>query len=135
MMTNKIDFSRLVQIEETSGEDEKDTALLRKMAKDAEQFLSSFDWCKGINKGWFGWGVGGLAAVFLFELSPATPDVDRFLWVVVGDLPPAYLIVDDSPTPIEALGTYVELMEEWVTAVRAGEPVEDCIPVNSPPTR
>ena len=134
-MTERIDFSALVPIERISGEDKKDTLLLRQMAEDAKQFLLSFEWCKSIEKGWFGWGVGGIAGVFLFELTPSAADADRMLWGIVGDLPPAYLVVDDSPTPLEALRTYVEMMEDWIAAVRAGRSTEDCIPVNNVPTR
>lgn len=130
-MTRNMDFSNLVPIQRISGESEEDTRLLRKMAGDAERFLRSFEWCKDIERGWFGWGVGGIAAVFLFELSPSAPEVDTVLWVVVGDLPPAYLVVADSPAPLEALGTYVELMEAWIAAVRDGRSTEECIAVHS----
>jgi hypothetical protein len=134
-MTNNVVFFRLKSIERIPGETEKDTLLLRKMAEDARQYLLSFHWCLGIQKGWFGWGVGAIAAVFLFEIDPATPNVDKLLWVIVGDLPPAYLVVDESPTPIDALRTYVELMQEWIIAIREGKSTEGCIPVNSAPTR
>ncbi len=134
-MANTIDFSQLTPIDDVSGETEKDTRLLREMAEQARQYLLSFQWCKSIQRGWFGWGVGGIVAVFLFEIDPASPAVDKMLWVIVGDLPPAYLVVDESPTALGALRTYVELMQEWVTAVREGKSTEECIPVNSAATR
>jgi len=134
-MTSRIDFSRLTTIDKISGDSEKDTRLLRRMAEEGQKFLLSFHWCKAIQKGWFGWGVGGIAAVFLFEVVPAHADVDKLLWVIVGDLPLAYLVVDESPTPLDALKTYLELMQEWITAVREGKSTEECIPVNSAPTR
>ena len=133
-MANRINFSKFVSVDQISGEDEKDTRLLCQMRDLAEEYLRSFEWCKTIKKGWFGWGVGGIAAVFLFQIVPATPEVDDLLWVVVGDLPPAYLVVDEVPTPLDALKTYVTLMEDWIAAVRLGKPTEDCIPVNTPPT-
>src|SRR6266404_6393192 len=80
-MTNKIDFSALVPMDELSGEDEKDTRLLRRMGEEAKQYLLSFQWCKAIENGWFGYGVGEIVAVFLFEIVPATVDIDKFLWV------------------------------------------------------
>lgn len=134
-MTNRIDFSRLTTIDKISGGNEKDTRLLRGMAQEAKRYLLSFHWCKAIQKEWFGWGVGGIAAVFLFEIDPANADVDKLLWVIVGDLPPAYLVVEESPTPLDALRTYLDLMQEWITAVREGKSTEECIPVNSAPTR
>jgi hypothetical protein len=133
-MTDKIDFSRLTPTGKISGESEKDTRLLRGMAEEARQYLLSFNWCKAIQKGWFGWGVGGVAAVFLFEIDP-TPNVDKMLWVVVGDLPPAYMVTDELSTPLDALRTYVDLMEEWIAAVREGKSTEECIPVNTAPTQ
>ena len=56
------------------------------------------------------------------------------LWVVVGDLPPAYLVTDDVPDALCALRDYIGLMRRWVAAVKAGEPVVDLIPVNAPAT-
>jgi hypothetical protein len=133
-MTDEIDFSRLTPIDKISGESEKDTSLLRGMAEEARQYLLSFNWCKAIQKGWFGWGVGGVAAVFLFEIDPS-PNVDKLLWVVVGDLPPAYMVTDELHTPLDALRTYVDLMEEWIAAIREGKSTEECIPVNTAATR
>jgi len=134
-MTDKIDFSRLTPIDRISGESEKDTLLLQRMSDEARQYLLSFDWCKGIQQGWFGWGVGGVAAVFLFEIEPATPSIDTVLWVVVGDLPPAYLVTDELPAPLDALRTYADLIGDWIAAVREGRSTEECTPVNAAPTR
>jgi len=133
-MTNKMDFSRLMPMDQIIGEDEKDTYLLRQMGAQAKEYLSSFEWCKSIEEGGLGWGVGGIAAVFLFRIIPASSEIDDLLWVIIGDLPPAYLVTDESPTPLDALGVYVNLMDEWVATVRAGESIENCIPVNTLPT-
>ena len=116
------------------GDDANDTRLLKKMANQAREYLLSFEWCKKIEKDWFGWGVGGVCAVFLFQILPSKRKVDRWLWVIVGDLPSAHLVVDESPTPLEALETYLELMQEWANAVKSGKPAADCIPVNAPAT-
>ena len=134
-MTDKIDFMQLTPIDKISGETAKDTSLLRKMSEEAKEYILSFAWCKTIKKSWLGWGVGGIAAVFLFEIEPASTDVDGMLWVIVGDLPPAYLVVEESPTALDALKTYLELMQEWVIAVREEKSTEECIPVNRPATR
>jgi hypothetical protein len=57
------------------------------------------------------------------------------LWVVVGDLPPAYLVtLDGSKSPSEALETYVELMDDWVQAVKHGKSINSLIKVNAEPT-
>jgi hypothetical protein len=78
--------------------------------------------------------VVGVIGVFLFEFEPARPGVDDRLWVVVGDLPPAYLVCDHASTWQEALGAYVDEMRRWVKAVQEGSGLEDVIPVNAAPT-
>jgi hypothetical protein len=134
-MHDRVDVSLLTPLRAMAGDCAEDTRLLKQMAKEARAYLLSFRWCKGIRRGWFGWGVGGVCAVFFFEILPSRKTIDRRLWVIVGDLPPAYLVVDGSPNPREALGTYVELMQEWVDAIKKGKSVDRCIPVNVLPTR
>ena len=133
-MHKPVEVSALTPTEQMKGFDPDDTRQLRQMAKEAQSFLLSFSWCKDIEKGWFGWGIGNVCAVFLFRITPTKKNVDKWLWVIVGDLPPAYLVPDNSPTPTDALEGYVELMQEWVDAARAGESVEGLIPVNAAPT-
>lgn len=130
-----VETARLTSIEQISGDSKKDTLLLKEMAGEAREFLLSFKWCRSIRHSWFGWGVGGVCAVFFFEIDPSSKNVDQWLWVIVGDLPPAYLVVDASPTPLAALANYVDLMQEWADAVKDKRPVNDCIPVNAPATR
>jgi hypothetical protein len=133
-LTASVDSSQLVLVETISGDTKKDTRLLREMADEACEYLLSFKWCKRVHRSWFGWGVGGVCAVFFFEIAPSSKKVDKWLWVVVGDLPPAYLVVDESPSPLAALRNYVDLMQEWVDTVKKGGQVDDCIPVNAPAT-
>ena len=129
-----VDCSRLTAIDEMSGEDEEDTQLLSEMAEEAKLFLRSFDWCKSIHDGWLGWGVAGVVAVFLFKIVPASEGVDPLLWVIVGDLPPAYLVADEASTPLDALAIYVELMQAWIDAAYQGRSTNDCFPVILAPT-
>lgn len=124
----------LVPVEEMRGDDLQDTHLLNEMLEHATNFIRGFEWSGEIRRRWLGLGVGGVVAVFLFELAPSSSEVDTRLWVVAGDLPPAYLVLDDAPTPRDALAGYVEQMSRWVEAARAGAPVDDLIPVNVPPT-
>ena len=122
---------QLSPIEQMSGDSKKDTLLLKEMAGEARKFLLSFKWCRNIRCSWFGWGVG---AVFFFEIDPSSKKVDRWPWVFVGVLPPAYFVVDASPTPLAALANYVDLMQAWVDAVKNKRLVNNCIPVNAPAT-
>ena len=67
---------------------ESETVRLRGMEAQARSFLSSFDWCGEIREFYFGGGVGDVIAIFFARLSPTPPDIDEFLWIVVGDIPP-----------------------------------------------
>jgi hypothetical protein len=128
------DNSKLVSGEAAVGDDELDTNLLREMNEEAKAFLLKFDWCRNVRRSFFGDGFGGIVATFLIEITPATAHMDEWLWVVVGDVPPAYLVTDEISDPRTALETYVSLMREWIDAVQKGLPTEELIPVNAPAT-
>jgi hypothetical protein len=117
------------------GEDGTDTKLLREMAADAHDFISSQQWCERIDHQYLAYGIGGVVAVFLVVITPRSEDIDKCLWVIVGDLPPAYIVTDDNPTARDALDAYCCEMESWVEAVDGGANVEDLIPVDAPATR
>lgn len=100
----------------------------------AVNFIRSFDWSGELLAMYEGFQEPNMLGVFLMHLRPAQPQVDEWLWVVVGDLPPAYLVADDNPTVAQAVLGYAAEMQRWVDAARAGAPVDDLIPVNVPPT-
>lgn len=129
-----VNFRKLTPVDRLKGEDEEDTYLLHEMLLEARNYLSSYDWCLNIDETFFGLGIGGVVAVFLFRITPARQEIDRELWVVVGDLPPAYLVTEDAPNPACALAGYIGEMAEWARAVMEGTSVERLIPVNVPPT-
>jgi hypothetical protein len=54
--------------------------------------------------------------------------------VIVGDLPPAYIVTEENPTPAAALEAYIDEMMDWVSAVEQGDSTEELIPVNAPAT-
>ncbi len=133
-METNFDFSSVVPAEKMKGEDAEDTELLQRMLGEATEYLEAFDWCRSIEESYFGLGVSGVVAVFLFRIRPKREGIDDLLWVVVGDLPSAYLVTDNSPSPSLALECYVELMSEWVEAATKGQAIDDLIPVNVAPT-
>lgn len=100
----------------------------------AVNFIRSFAWSGELLAMYEGFQEPDMLGIFLMHLRPAQPEVDEWLWVVVGDLPPAYLVADDNPTVAQAVLGYAHEMQRWIDAVRAGEPVDDLIPVNVPPT-
>ena len=80
-------------------------------------------------------GVAYILVVFLFEIVHARRESDDKVWVIVGDLPSAYIMPEDSPNPATALDSYIGAMEQWVAAAKIGGNVEELIPVNVPATR
>jgi hypothetical protein len=129
-----VDITALVPVSAAVGDDEKDTALLQEMAAKARAFLNSQKWCDEIENQYLGYGVGGVVAVFLCLISSRLEDVDSCLWVIVGDLPPAYIVTEENPTPAAALEAYIDEMMDWVSAVEQGDSTEELIPVNAPAT-
>jgi hypothetical protein len=124
----------VVPISEMTGDDDEDTELLKKQFARADAYIRSFAWCHKIKEIYFGEGVGGVVAVFLFRAEAGTRHVDEWFWIVTGDLPSCYMVTDDAPTPALALEGYCGLMEDWAEAVLAGESLEDVYPVDAPAT-
>jgi hypothetical protein len=116
-----------------TGEDAEETGLLKAAFNEARAYLGSFAWVHSIREAYFGVGVGGVVSTFLFRID-AEPNVDEWLWVVVGDLPSCYLVTDRASDGIEALKTYCEVMEDWVETVRARGDLAEAFPVKAPPT-
>ena len=104
------------------------------MLKEAERFLTSHAWCPGIQQSFVGFAVGGVVGVFLFELTKPLGTGDKFLWVVVGDLPSAYLVADRAHSPREALERYGELMRAWIDAIEQRGSLASVYPIQAPPT-
>jgi len=103
-------------------------------AERAANFLCSHSWCGSIESANLAWAVAGVLGVFQFKIIPARPGVDETLWVIVGDIPSAYVVCDNAPTWREALEGYISEMRLWVGAVRNGSSLEDIIPVAASPT-
>jgi hypothetical protein len=116
------------------GDDPQDTELLRGMAKMAQDYIQSFSWCPPISRMYLTYGVGGVVAVFQVEFAHKVQDTDDKLWIVVGDLPSAYLVVEPVDDPGLALERYCELMDQWISAVRSSSDLRDAFPVTTEPT-
>lgn len=114
-------------------DDAEEFRLLRHMAREAENYLQGFSWCKSIREAYFGGGYGGIVAVFFFRIVPSKPRIGEWFWVIMGDLPPAWLSIDRSTSPSEALENYIWEMSRWVHFAKRGRAPEHGIPVNLPP--
>jgi hypothetical protein len=131
---NAVPVKGVVLVDQLFGDDALDTKLLQEMAAQASNYIQSFAWCKRILKSYFGNGYGGIVAVFLFRIEPSRPEIDEWLWVVVGDIPPAYLVIEDNTMPSLALEGYIEEMSKWVNLAKRGKSSTKVIPVNVPAT-
>jgi hypothetical protein len=133
-MSADLPVSGVTPISLMAGEDEAETEKLRSMERKARDFIAQFDWCGEVRDFYFGAGVGDVFAVFLAHIKPAQPSVDEYLWIVVGDIPSAYLVTESCADPKEALVGYVWEMRKWVALAREGRTSDDVIPVNAPAT-
>src|SRR6185437_250404 len=102
----------------------------------ATAFLAAQRWCGRVVSTVPVFVVEGVVGAFRCSLIPRQPDADVMVWVIVGDLPPAYLVHESGDSWQDALGGYVKEMRRWVDSVVAGkEPGADIIPVDTAPTR
>jgi hypothetical protein len=127
----------IVPAEQLTGEDEEETALLRQMLEKAKLYALSFSWCDSIINSYFGGGVGKIIAIFLFNISTERADVDPWMWIIVGDIPSAYLPLEDCNSPMSVFDTYVDGMQRWANLARKGQngtALEGIPPVNVPAT-
>jgi hypothetical protein len=134
-MRTEPDLTKVVRWPQYLEGQANDKAEITKMYEGASRFMQSQKWCRSIEAGYVGVVHPGIIGVFLFQMSPSSIDIDRWIWVIVGDLPPAYIASDDCPDPAAALDGYIGEMDEWVDAVENGRPVDELIPVNVPATK
>ena len=105
------------------------------LTTDATQFLAAQRWVARVHNVTPVFAIEGVLGVFRCGLIPSQPDADVMVWVVVGDLPPAYLVHEPGDSWQDALDIYTTEMGRWVDAVRTGGALDDIIPVNVPPSR
>jgi hypothetical protein len=135
-MSATIDTSSFEALDEISGVDPEEIQRLQTHAEEAATYIRSFRWCPPVEQLLLAYGVGGVLALFLIRFErPIGGFDDRELWVVVGDLPPAYFVTDEAPTPAEALEAYCELMQDWVNRVLSAGDTSECFPVAAEPTK
>jgi hypothetical protein len=105
------------------------------MTSAATAFLAGQPWCSYVVSTVPVFAIAGAIGVFRCSLIPRHPDADVMVWVVVGDVPSAYLVHEPGDSWQDALDGYVTEMQRWIDAVRGGQrPGDDIIPVDAPPT-
>jgi hypothetical protein len=97
------------------------------LAAEARAFLLSKKWCGGIEAIYFDRGFSHVA-VFLAEVQPLH-GADPQVWVIVGDIPPAYMDTYYCLNGAEALAGYVGAFSALLDAYETGDPLTDEIPL------
>jgi len=133
-MAGFMDTSRLTPVASIEGEDEEETSLLRAMLTEARGYIRSFRWCPKISEEYLGFGIGKVLGLFLFHFAEPIGETDEYLWVVVGDLPSAFFVIDDAPNPRSAAEVYCRMMQAWINAVSSKAPLDDVFPVKADAT-
>jgi hypothetical protein len=123
----------LTRIDDMEGDCVEETQRLRELAVKAWNYITAFNWCPPITGAYLADGVGGIVALFLFEFERSIGALGDRCWVVVGDLPSAYLVVDID-NPKEAFEAYCGLMDEWINAGTASHDIRTVFPVDAPET-
>lgn len=104
------------------------------LSKEAESFLLSHGWCDSIIEGWLAESWGYILCVFLFKIESENTEVDDYVWIVVGDIPSAYIDIESAEDSDDVLQCYVDIMSDWVECIETNKSVEDCYPIEVPPT-
>lgn len=132
-LSSPLEPTTLPPARDLQGISEYETKLLLSYLDQARACLESFGWCTEVRDERFGVGMGGVLAVFLCEVL-VKGRAREWLWVVAGDLPPAYFSLARAATPAEALHVYCELVERWVDAVEQGALDRDVFPLSVEPS-
>lgn len=130
-----IDTTNMVDITNISTSEIEYANELYKLANEAIAFLKSHKWCNEILEGKLDRGWGYIMAVFFFTINTNYEGVPNNIWVITGDLPPAYIDTCYNPNGACAIDAYVTEMEQWVDNVLQGKSIKELIPVNAAPTR
>jgi hypothetical protein len=108
---------------------------VKKMQKEADEYLLAFKWCISIVESSLYLNLGEKLCIFLYEINTTSSNGDKFFWVIVGDLPSMYLDVYGAKTTIQVLEDYVSLSRDWISNVESELSVEDCYPFDASPTK
>ncbi|MCR6477225.1 hypothetical protein NU688_13780 [Variovorax sp. ZS18.2.2] len=117
-----------------AGAFDLDAQSIKALHQEARAFLTSFVWCDSIIEDRIGFAYPGIVGVFLFKFVVTQKAREDWVWVLTGDIPPAYITGEDCPNPATALDAYIGAMQEWVEAAERGAATDHLIPVNVEPT-
>ena len=134
IMDISINLKKVIKWEEYIESIEVEKEEVEEMMYEAREFLNFYTWVDKIIGAYVGILYVGIVGVFLFKIKSTRKGISSWVWVIVGDLPPAYITIDDCPNPATALDGYIGAMLDWVDAAKEGSLVNNLIPVNIPAT-
>ena len=129
-----MDISAFQPIEAIAADTPEEADRLRGLAVEVLDYIQGFGWCPPLRQVLLAYGIGDVIGLFLVRFTEPAGGVDDALWVVSGDVPPAYFVTDDAPTPAEALSTYCDLMDAWVDNVLDNGDLDEAFPIDLTPT-
>ena len=107
---------------------------IKKLSEEAYNYLKQQAWCKEVEEGWLAEGWGYILGIFLFRINPSSKNVDDYVWIVVGDIPPAYIDIESAQTIEEVLKSYILIMRDWTHAVLNKLSLTESFPVAVDPS-
>jgi hypothetical protein len=80
---------------------------------------------------WYDRGLVDKLAVFLFRIIPLR-GADEYVWIVVGDIPTAYIDIESAVNGACAIQAYTDIMEDWILIVKEGGNMNEVYPIEVP---
>lgn len=114
---------------------DKEDVVVHKLYHEAETYLLSHPWCSDIEEAWVGAQWDDILTIFLLKINSNQLDVDEYVWIIIGDIPSAYIDIESATNIKEVLECYIFIMTEWIEAVQKNKAVEECYPVEVSPTQ
>src|SRR4051812_46141723 len=93
-----------------------DSGSVAALADEARAFLAAQPWVARVHNVTPVFAKHRVLGVFRCALIPSQPDADVMVWVVVGDIPTAYIAHEPGDSWQDALFGYVDEMERWIAA-------------------
>ena len=126
-----MDTKKLINIKDLAHTGVEYKQELLKLYEEATEYLKKQNWCVKVLDCWYDRGLADKLAVFYFKIDP-TKGADEYVWMVVGDLPPAYIDIESAVNGACAIQAYTDIMEDWVRTVKEGGDMDEVYPVNVP---
>ncbi len=106
-----------------------DEVELKELAEEATAFLTRQPWCLNVKQGYIARFWPGILGIFYFDIESGQSGAENNVWIIVGDIPPAYIDPVSCPTGEDALAGYVGEVNEWIANAKENKPLTEFIPI------